>query len=64
MSPVPEIADTAADLRSVTNDIERGGQFVDEEVWCCEPIPAPPIVDCADLRVGLGCGPNLQAHRR
>jgi hypothetical protein len=51
-------------LRSGTKDIERSGHFVEEEVWRCQPIPAPPIVDCADLRVGLGRSPNLPAHRR
>jgi hypothetical protein len=54
----------ATDLRCVTDDLKRGGQFREEEVRGSKPIPVPPIVDFADLSIRLGCGPDLQIHRR
>jgi hypothetical protein len=46
----------AADLWCVANDVERCGQFVGEQVWRGETIPAPPVVDFADLCVCFRCG--------
>lgn len=54
----------ATDLRCVSDDVERDGQFIEEQVWCSEPIPTPPVVDFDDLSVGFGCGLYRQAHRR
>src|SRR5947209_340696 len=54
----------ATDLRGVTDDVERRGQFVEEQVWCSKPILAPPGVDFEDLCVCFGCGLYPQVHRR
>ena len=54
----------ATDFRCVTDDVERCGQFVEEQVWCSEPIAAPPVVNFEDLCVCFGCGLYGQAHRR
>ena len=52
------------DLWSDANNLERSGEFLEEEVWRRVPVVAPPIVNCADLDVGLRCGSNREAHRR
>lgn len=54
----------AADVRSVADPIERRSQFSQEEIWCGRAIGTPPIVNHADLRVRLRCGPDRQTYRR
>jgi len=51
-------------LRCVTEDGERGSQFVKEQVWRSEPIPSPPVIDFADLSVCFACSLYRKIHRR
>ena len=52
------------DLWCVTEGVERGGQFIKEQIWSSSPIPAPPVVDFADLPVCFRSGSDPEAHRR
>jgi hypothetical protein len=53
-----------ADLRSVTDGVERRGKLVEKQVRCRWPVAAPPRIDSADLSVSLRRRPNRQGHRR
>ena len=53
-----------ADVWRTGDDVERGGKFVKKQVARGTAILSPPVVDRADLSVGLRCGGDRQAHRR
>lgn len=55
---------TMADVWRTGDDVERGGKLVKKQVARGTAILSPPVVDRADLSVGLRCGGNWQAHRR
>ena len=53
-----------AEVWRTSHEVERSGEFFEEEIWRCTAVRAPPVVDDADLGVGFGCSSDRQAHRR